>query len=247
MLNKIQFSAEYIEPFCGGAAVFFAKQPAKLEIINDKNGEVVNFYRCCKDRMPALKARIASILYSRSIHRNAVMVYKNPQNHNKIERAAAFFILSVMCFGSIIGGSFAAQTKVANSSNPIKIRNKKRLFSYHLAARFDNAVIEDMDAVELIKKYDSEDAFFYVDPPYYNADMGHYGGYTQADFERLLLTFSEIKGKFLLSCYLSDLIKRHTKENKWRTKEVTALATANTMKSKQDKMRTEVLTYNYGV
>ena len=34
----------YIEPFCGGAAVFFAKQPAQLSIINDTNKEIVNFY-----------------------------------------------------------------------------------------------------------------------------------------------------------------------------------------------------------
>jgi DNA adenine methylase len=69
ILPLIPLHDKYVEPFCGGAAVFFAKQQAKLEIINDKNGEVVNFYRCCKDNMPALQRRVASILHARAIHR----------------------------------------------------------------------------------------------------------------------------------------------------------------------------------
>jgi len=245
ILPLIPAHNKYVEPFCGGAAVFFAKQPAKLEVINDKNGEVINFYRCCKDNMPALKARTSSLLYARFIHSHAKRVYKNPQAYNKIERATAFFTLSAMSFGSVIGNTFAAQKKVANSSNPIRIRNKKKLFSYHLAARFENAIIECLDAVYLIKKYDSNDAFFYIDPPYYNADMGHYGGYTEADFEQLLQVLSELKGKFLLSCYPSDLIEHYTQQNQWKTKKVSTYASATL--SCKDRQRTEVLTANYEI
>jgi DNA adenine methylase len=35
----------YCEPFMGGSAIFFAKPPAKVEIINDTNGELINFYK----------------------------------------------------------------------------------------------------------------------------------------------------------------------------------------------------------
>ena len=52
----------YIEPFCGGAAVFFAKEPAKINIINDKNKEVVNFYRVLKT--PRLRRRFFSKINS---------------------------------------------------------------------------------------------------------------------------------------------------------------------------------------
>jgi len=245
ILPLIPTHNKYVEPFTGGAAVFFGKQPAKLEILNDKNGEIVNFYRCCKDNMPALKARIASILHSRSIHRQAIMVYKNPQNYNKIERAASFFILSLMSFGSIIGNTFSTNKSVPNSPMPIRLARKKKMFSYYLAARFDNTIIECLDAIDLIKRYDSEDAFFYVDPPYFNADMGHYGGYTSKDFESLLKILSTIKGKFLLSCYPSDLIECYTKSNKWNTQKVSAYTSATT--SAINRQRTEVLTYNYDI
>lgn len=245
ILPLIPQHKKYVEPFTGGAAVFFGKQPAKLEILNDKNGEVVNFYKCCKDNMPALNKRITSILHSRSIHRQAITVYKNPQNYNKIERAASFFILSLMSFGSIIGNTFSTNKSMPNSPMPIRLARKKKLFSYHLAVRFENAIIECLDAIDLIKRYDSADAFFYIDPPYFNADMGHYGGYTAQDFELLLKTLSTIKGKFLLSCYPSDLIEHYTKDNKWNTKKVSAYTSATT--SAINRQRTEVLTFNYDI
>jgi DNA adenine methylase len=100
-----------------------------------------------------------------------------------------------------------------------------------------------MDAVELIKKYDSHDAFFYVDPPYYNADMGHYGGYTANDFESLLKTLSTVKGKFLLSCYPSELIKKYINKNGWSSREYAAFTSATI--SCKTRERTEVLTFNY--
>jgi DNA adenine methylase len=120
-----------------------------------------------------------------------------------------------MCFGGMIGSTFSTNKSVPNTPMPRRLINKKKLFSYHLAKRFDNAIIECLDAVELIERYDTEDAFFYVDPPYFNANMGHYGGYTADDFERLLTTLSKIKGKFLLSCYPSESIKKRVEKNGW--------------------------------
>ena len=38
----------YVEPFCGGAALFFMKAPSKVEVINDAHGELVNLYRIVK-------------------------------------------------------------------------------------------------------------------------------------------------------------------------------------------------------
>lgn len=38
----------YIEPFCGGAQVFFHKEPSKVELLNDLNEDVFNFLRVCQ-------------------------------------------------------------------------------------------------------------------------------------------------------------------------------------------------------
>jgi DNA adenine methylase len=38
----------YVEPFCGGAQVFFRKAPSKVEILNDLNEDIFNFLRVCQ-------------------------------------------------------------------------------------------------------------------------------------------------------------------------------------------------------
>lgn len=34
----------YAEVFTGGAAIFFAKEPSEIEVLNDTNKELINFY-----------------------------------------------------------------------------------------------------------------------------------------------------------------------------------------------------------
>lgn len=67
----------YCEPFTGSAAVFFAKQKVRLEVINDINGELINFYKVLQDDFPALQKEIQATLHSRTTHRHAQVVYEN--------------------------------------------------------------------------------------------------------------------------------------------------------------------------
>ena len=70
--------ALYCEPFIGGAAVFFAKQKAKVEVINDINGEIVNFYQVLQNDFPALQKEIQAALHRRKLHQHAQVIYQNP-------------------------------------------------------------------------------------------------------------------------------------------------------------------------
>lgn len=54
----------YVEPFFGGGAVFFEKTKAKVEIINDVNDNIVNFYKVIKRQFDALKDEVDVTLYS---------------------------------------------------------------------------------------------------------------------------------------------------------------------------------------
>jgi DNA adenine methylase len=65
----------YIEPFFGGGAVFWAKEPAKIEFINDSNSEVINFYRVLKFRFPELKKEIEATLHSEFQQKQARQIY----------------------------------------------------------------------------------------------------------------------------------------------------------------------------
>jgi DNA adenine methylase len=93
--------------------------------------------------------------------------------------------------------------------------------------------------LDVIKKSDHEDAFHYVDPPYFQADMGHYGGYTIEDFEKLLHLLSEIKGKFMLSSYTSEILTRYANKYGWNIIEY------DLPRSAGGGRKVEVLTMNY--
>jgi len=65
ILGMIPEHRIYCEPFCGGAAIFFVKEPSRVEVINDSNGEIVNFYEVLKRDFSALEREIAASLHRR--------------------------------------------------------------------------------------------------------------------------------------------------------------------------------------
>jgi DNA adenine methylase len=98
----------------------------------------------------------------------------------------------------------------------------------------------------IIQGRDREESFFYLDPPYFNSDCGHYDGYSQQDFENLLLVLSKLKGKFLMSSYPSPLLKKYTKEYGWNTWSIEQGVSVNN-KGGYQKRKVEVLTANYTI
>ena len=133
----------------------------------------------------------------------------------------------------------------AKGTTSQKISNKRDGFTLDYSIRMQNVQIESTDALRIIRSRDFEDAFFYCDPPYYNSDCGHYDGYTIEDFEMLLKTLSEIKGKFLMSSYPSEILKQFTKDNGWYTKKLEQTVSVANSTGKPGKKKIEVLTANY--
>jgi DNA adenine methylase len=68
----------YVEPFFGGGAVFFGKEPSKVEVINDYNSNVVVFYQQLKTNFAELKKLIDATPYSRDTYKSALVVYNAP-------------------------------------------------------------------------------------------------------------------------------------------------------------------------
>lgn len=234
----------YGEPFAGGAAVLFAKKPSKVEVINDTNGELINFYRVVKEEYPKLKKLIDATLHSRGQHYRARFTYNQPHLFSPIERAWAIFVMAHQSYSSILDSTWSAGVKDATAEK--KFQGKKEAFAKEYAHRLERVQIECRDALEVITTRDSADSFFYVDPPYFNSDMAHYKGYTEDDFTKLLYVLSRIKGKFLLSSYPSELLERVSKLNKWYTKKIETNLSVQGAK-KNNRRKTEVLTANYPI
>lgn len=232
----------YCEPFLGGAAVFFAKEPSPVEVINDHDNRVINFYRVCRDNFHLLQYLIQRTPHSRSVHTETKLVLQNPDKFGDTYRAWAFWCQTSMTFASGLMSSFAYARK--KNSCEKKLKNKRLMFDESIPDRLDLVQIECCDALRVIRSRDSTDSFFYCDPPYFNAVMGHYDGYTAENFEDLLTTLSEIKGKFLLSSYPSDILAKFTKKHRWNTVEIVK---ALSVTHQVTRSKTEVLTANYPI
>jgi len=239
IIERIPPHRIYIEPFCGGAAVFFRKPPSPVEVLNDLNHEMINFYKVVQREYAALESELAITLHSRDQYRRAEVVHKNPDMFSEVKRAWAVWVLANEGFGGMLDGSFGY---CRSGSHTKKIMNKRDSLTYDYAIRLENVQLECTNALRIIQSRDTPDSFHYCDPPYFNSDCGHYEGYSNEDFKELLDSLSEIKGRFLLSSYPSEILSEYTRRKGWNT---IPIEMGKAMAKKQKK--TEVLTANYPI
>src|SRR5690606_23681178 len=159
----------------------------------DYNAMVVNFYEQLKTNFQELKQLTEATPYSRQAYKKAMVIYDNPYLFSPVIKAWAFWVGTIQGDNNQIGNWRASQPRCKES---LLNFNKKEILTPELSNRLDLVQIENVDAIYLIERMDTPDTFFYLDPPYVGANQGHYGGYTQEHFNRLLEVLSRIKGKF---------------------------------------------------
>lgn len=223
----------YTESFCGGAAVLFAKEPIKAEIINDLNAELTNFYWCLKMYYADLEKEICKTVHARDIHAHAAHINAYPQFFTPVQRAWAVWALSKMSFASMLDGSFGYDF---GGGMPKKVKNAKDEFSKKICDRLEHVTIENRDAMDVIQTYDCRDCFHFVDPPYINSDCGHYEGlFNEAKLHMLLRLLACIKGKFMLTMFPHNDIENTARENGWHIHRIyRTISASKTERRKQE-------------
>lgn len=234
ILPMIPEHAIYAEPFFGGGAVFFAKKKVKVEVINDFNGNVINFYEQLRSNFDELKTFIDVTLYSRDTYKRALTIYNHPYLFTPVHRAWAFWVATIQGFSNMIGSWHSSNTHGKEAGN---LANRKLDFTRELSERLIGVQIENRDAVEVIKIMDTPNTFFYIDPPYVGANQGHYYGYKQEHFNELLEALSNLKGKFILSSYPNEQLNEYRVKYGWNSKDVSVGKTNGT--------KVEALTFNF--
>jgi DNA adenine methylase len=205
----------YCEPFCGGAAVFFDKEPAAVNIINDLNGELINFYKTVISDYDGLIKEISNMLHSRAQHQHAWYIYNNPNHFTNIQRAGAVFLLSKMGFAGQLSCSFGFDKSKNRHAKKMTFA-KKLLLSEDLKNLLEASTIECDDAFKVIKRYDCASAWHFIDPPYVNSNMGHYSGmFNEQNLADLLNICSTLSGKFMLTMYPNAVIRDYADKHKW--------------------------------
>lgn len=154
----------YVELFSGGAALFFMRPtPAKVEVLNDINGQLINLYRVVQHHFDEFVRQFEWSLTSREVF--ARLQSTPPDCMTDIQRAARFFYLQHNAFGGkTIHQHFGtATTSKAWDASQIKAKLKAA------KDRLKGVYIEHEPWERCLKRYDREHTFFYADPPYWQA------------------------------------------------------------------------------
>lgn len=183
----------YVEPFAGGAALFFAKTPSTVEVLNDVNGEVVNLYRVVQHHLEEFCRQFKHALVSRQMFEWAQL--QRPETLTDIQRATRFFYLQRLAFGARVSGqSFGTSTTSPPRINLLRI--EEDLSAAHL--RLAGATIEHLDWAQCIERYDASHTVFYLDPPYWDTE-GYGVEFGLEQYDRMAVIARCIQGKMVIS------------------------------------------------
>jgi DNA adenine methylase len=230
----------YAEPFCGGATVLFKKPWPEVtdahhyrEAINDLNSDLVTFFRVLRDDGERLAATLELTPYSYQEHQEG----RTGEPGSDFEKAWRFFVEISMSFSGKVGGGWRNTRKGQN--DPFSWA-KKTTALWDYITRMRSVYVDTIDALEFIKRWDSPQTFFYIDPPYPGSEQGHYSGYTIQDFADLVEVLKTIKGSFLLANYPQPEV-----DTPWPFVDFDAVASAARHGHRNDKKRTERMWCHY--
>lgn len=200
----------YTEAYCGSAAILFGKSRHRMETINDRSGDLVNFMRVVRDEPQALARLISITPWCEDELRQAV---EEPAE-DPVRRALQFFVRSHMSRNLFDARpSFRRQYFVSrkkNGSGPMAPAARtwpKRAQEIEVyAQRLAGVAIESMDAREFLVRYDAPTAVHYIDPPYLGETRTNQNLYEHemTDLEAhkaLSITVRGLKGMVVLSHY----------------------------------------------
>lgn len=183
----------YVEPFAGGAQVFFRKEPSKVEVLNDLDYEIVNFYRVCQSHYEELVRYLRFTIASRQWF--TILKATDPGMLTDIQRAARFLYLQKNSFGGlVVKQNFHYGITKPSNFNPLRMPSIIEAAHKRLA----NAQIESLPYEQVIEKYDRPTTLFYLDPPYWERKLYKFN-FKEEDFLALAERLGKVEGKFILS------------------------------------------------
>lgn len=186
----------YVEPFAGGASIFFAKDKATTSVLNDIDSEVMNCYTQIQNDVEGLINLLDGHVASKEKHSYFKNDYK-PQND--LQRALRWYYLNRTSYSGIMnivncywgyGDKYSMQPK----NWPAHLRRcSEKLQCVKLSAEDFQAVIEKAP----------DGSFLFIDPPYFKADQDKFytHSFSLEDHERLarVLKKQSYRLKFLLT------------------------------------------------
>ena len=205
----------YCEPFTGSGIVFFNLPKAELSILNDLDKDVY-------ERLKLLQKAPLQLTKYKSDLNTSEKIKDFYNNHNKT-------IPDLILYHKI---------KACNGFSGLPVNNTKSIYYFYNPASIfknleyyktmlKNVKITNEDYIKIIKKFDSTETFFFIDPPYEKTSKDLYSENNVIDYNELFFLLQNLKGKFLLTIndslnirkiFKNFIIKKITVKSFWQGK-----------------------------
>lgn len=183
----------YIELFGGAGHVLCAKEPSPVEVYNDLENDVTNFFRVCQFHYEELIRYFRFALVSRTWFQ--ILKKTDPATLTDIQRAFRTLYLQKNSFGGrVVSQTYHYFRAVKPNFNPDTIASQIE----NLHKRLARVQIESLPYLQVIEKYDSKEALFFCDPPYFRKPLYVYN-FELSDYLELAKHLASLKGKFLMT------------------------------------------------
>lgn len=219
--------------------MLYAKEPSRIETVNDLDRDVVNFFRVVQnpESREQLQEWLTYTPYARQVYDEAYQ--RDPES--PVERAGLFAVRSMQAHGFRTSEKTGWKRDVYGREAAYAVRfwNELPETLAEMAARLKKVQIENKPALELIRAFDHENVLIYADPPYvlstrerrqYRHEM------TDEDHRELLETLCSCRARVILSGYDCDLYREYL--SGWRKEQIPARA-------QDSRRRTETIWMNY--
>ena len=184
--SLIPYHKTYVEPFAGGAAVLFAKNPSPQEVLNDRDNEIAFMYRFIRDHTP--EDRTALERREWTIRKDMHERLKEMKPESDRERFYKGYYLTRSSYGKMRGKSFNPANEGVRIDFPANVERAQ--------ARIRSVTIHNKDYRKVLKRYDGPETFFYIDPPYPETFNLFDFGFKEEEFLKAL---RGLKAKWIVS------------------------------------------------
>jgi DNA adenine methylase len=229
IISRMPPHLNYVEPYFGGGAVLFARDPGDRglwlpphrgvsEVVCDLNGELTNFWNvlACEVQFPRFLRIAQATPFSEGLWGGSGGALGGDCCDDEAARAAYFFVLNRQSLaGRMKNFTGVTKTRLRSGMNnevsawlsaveglPAVHERLKRVL-----------ILKPQPALRVIDRFDLPETLFYLDPPYVHesrATTGEYGAFEMsgAEHEGLLGRLSRCKAKWMLSGYRNAVYDR---------------------------------------
>lgn len=169
--GKLPDHLTYVEPFGGSAAVLLNKERSHTEVYNDKDGDVVHFFRVAREMPDELAEWVRTVPYAESQYHEWWRDFygDGTRPDDDIRRAGQWVFLRYTNFSGHVATKRGFRRDSKNdpkggreSHNWTNVPDRIR----RIADRLQGVTILDEDYQVTIGRYDTPETVFYLDPPY---------------------------------------------------------------------------------